>query len=152
MSAKRLGKLEKLACKRADQSRARLVHEQQALHQLDSHQSELRCINAEYQHAMVGRENVTPQSLAHRRSFVSQLAKKIDEISVQKALKLETVDRCARDHQQHLAQHSAIDLVHKQREKERVKLLASREQRQLDESAGRQYAQNLILNSERDNE
>ena len=152
MSAKRLGKLEQLAGKRAEQSRVRLVQEKQALHQLDSYQTELRGINTEYQQALVGKEDVTPQSLAHRRAFVSQLACKIDELAVQKALKLETVEHCAREHQQHSAQHSAIDLVHTQREKERVQLLAKREQQQLDESAGRQYVQNQILISEHNHE
>ena len=152
MSTKQLGKLEQLAGKRADRSRVRLIHEKRALHQLDSHQTELRCINAEYQQAMVGKENVTPQSLAHRRGFVSQLARKIDELSVQKALKLKTVEACACEYKQHSAQHSAIDLVHKQREKERVQLLASREQQLLDESAGSQYVQNHLLNSEHDHE
>ena len=152
MSAKRLGKLEQLAGKRADQSRVRLMRETQALHQLDSHQTELRCINAEYQQAIVGKQNVTPQSLAHRRGFVSQLARKIDELSVQKALKLETVEHCTREHQQHTAQHSAIDLVHKQRERQRIELLAHREQQQLDESASRQYVQIQILKSEHEHE
>ena len=152
MSVKRLGKLEQLAGKRADQSRARLAQEEQALRQLQSYHTELRSINAEYQQATVGNESVTPQSLAHRRAFVSQLALKLDELSIQKAQKLETVEQRAHEHQQHAAQHAAIDTVHKQRVKQRGQSLARREQQQFDESAGRQYVQNQILSTERDNE
>lgn len=152
MSAKKLGKLEQLAGKRAEQSRVQLAHETQALHQIDSHHSELRAINTEYQQAMVGNDEVAPQLLAHRRAFVSQLTQKLDELLAQKSLKQETVKQRAREHEQRSAQHTAIDLIHKQRTRELEQLRLRREQQQLDESASQLYYQNQALKDEYDHE
>ena len=76
---------------------------------------------------MVGNDEVAPQLLAHRRAFVSQLTQKLDELLAQKSLKQETVKQRAREHEQRSAQHTAIDLIHKQRTRELEQLRLRRE-------------------------
>lgn len=152
MSSKQLEKLEELAGKRADQSRNVLHQEQQKLQQMELHRTELNSINQEYQKALVGRPEVAPQQLAHRRAFVEQLTRKLDELALQSELKRQTVTAKAAEHQHHTAQHTAIEIVNKHRNEAHELATSQLHQQQLDEVARGQHFERNRLNMEQDNE
>ena len=141
MSTSQLGRLEKLAGKRADKSRHALKQQTQELQQLDKHRTELRSINHEYQQAPIGTEVAAPRLLAIRREFVQQLAQKIDELDVHREQALEKLKERAEECKQFTAQHTAIDIVNQQRAEEYNALVNLKDQQQLDETAGRQHYQ-----------
>lgn len=152
MSSEQLGKLEELAGKRADQSRDQAEREKQQLRQIDQHRHELRAINKEYQQSPVGREDVAPQLLAHRRAFVEQLTQKLDELSIQREQKYRSVQARVHEHQQRAAQHTAIELIHSKRIEERENARARREQQQLDETARGLHYQRKHMEKEQGND
>ena len=148
MSTRQLGKLERLAGKLAERSRLHLENEARALQQMDQHHAELRAINKEYQQALVGNENVTPSSLAHRRLFVAELTNKIDQLVQQRDVKERSVKKCVDQYKQRIAEHTAIGLIHKRSLQELALQQNRTEQQQLDEYAGQRHYLNPNENFE----
>lgn len=143
MDSGRLEKLEELAGRRADKSRHSLELEQQKLQQLEHHSNELRSINQEYQQAPVGNSDVAPQQLAQRRAFVERLTEKLEELAEQREQKRQSVSAKAYEHQQHTAQHTAIEIVNTHRLEQASVIAQQRDQQQLDEIArGLHFEQN----------
>lgn len=152
MSSKPLDKLEKLAGQRADQSHRLFEQEMQQLQTIDQHRAELHVINSEYQQGPVGRTDVAPQLLAQRRAFVEQLTRKLDELRTQREQKRQMVQTRMHEHQQHTAQHAAIELISEKRIDE-LKIAGSRqEMQQLDEVARGRHYQQQALNKEQSND
>jgi len=152
MSSKQLEKLEKLAGKRVDQSRNVLEVEQQKLWQIEHQRTELRSINQEYQHALVGRSEVVPQQLAYRRAFVEQLTQKLDQLADQSELTRKRVTEKAIEHQQRTAQHTAIETVTTHRVDAEKEVASQRQQQQLDEVARSQHFERNLIDKEYDND
>ena len=148
MSAKQLGKLERLAGKRVEQSRLRLENEARALQKMDQHHSELHAINTEYQQAVVGKENVAPTSLAHRRMFVTELTQKLDQLLQQREVKEQSLQLCIEEYKQRIAEHTAMDVIHKHSLQDLAQQQSRREQQQLDEYAGQRHHLNPHKNFE----
>ena len=152
MSSKPLGKLVKLAGQRADQSRKLAEQEKHQLRTIDQQRAQLREINVEYQQGPVGRADVAPQLLAHRRAFVEQLTKKLDELSLQREQKLQQVKTRMQEEQQHAAQHAAIEVINDKHVVE-LEIAASRhEMQQQDEAARAQHYRQAILKKEQGND
>lgn len=152
MSSRQLGKLEELAGKRVDQSRDRVEYEKQQLRTIDQHRSELHAINREYQQGPVGQAEVAPQLLAHRRAFVEQLTRKLDELSLQREQKRQMVHTRMHEHQQRTAQHAAIELIHDKRVEQLELAMSRHEQQQLDEAARGQHLQQQTIDQAMENE
>lgn len=152
MSSKPLDKLEKQASQRADHSRKLVEQEKQQLQTIDQHRAELHMINCEYQQGPVGRTDVAPQLLAQRRAFVEQLTRKLDELSMQREQKHQLVQTKVQEHQQHTAQHAAIEIISQKRVEELEIAGSRRETQQLDEAARGQHYQQQVLNKEQSND
>lgn len=152
MSSEQLDKLEKLAGQRTDRSRAILARETQELALLDRHCRELRTLNHEYQNSLLCEAEVSPQSLAHRRAFVKQLAEKLDALAEQREQKNLSVEQKLLDHQQHTAQQAAIELVNESRSELHRQAVVRRDQQQLDASAQTQHIQQQHSEREQGND
>ncbi|MFK8077143.1 MAG: hypothetical protein AB8B84_11195 [Granulosicoccus sp.] len=108
MSSAKLAKLESLSEEQAEYSRDLVERQRAELSQLDSHHSDLKRINQEYQNAIVGVDGVSPQQLALRRSFVSQLTSKLDDLNQEKARKNVMLQESINDFHEQSAQTAAI--------------------------------------------
>lgn len=152
MKSEPLDKLEKLAEQRAERSRGIWMREQQVLDQIDEHCRELRMMNHEYQNSLLGDAQVSPQLLAHRRNFVQQLSKKLDELKEQRVQKHESVEQKADELRMHSAQQAAIQTINDARAITRDSVLAKREQQQLDGNAQIQHIQRQYTDGEQGND
>lgn len=122
MSSAKLAKLESLSEEQAEHSRDLVERQRRELSQLDSHHSDLNRINHEYQNGLVGMEGVSPQQLAHRRSFVSQLTRKLDVLHHERIQKKEMLQTSIHEHQQQRAQTAALgSMVEREAAKEVVR-------------------------------
>ena len=152
MSSKPRDKLEKLAGRRADQSRQLVEREKQQLLAIDQQNAQLHTINREYQQSSVGRDDIAPQLLAERRAFVERLTAKLDVLKLQREQKRQTLQTSMQKHQVHAAQHSAIELMNHKRVQE-LKMASNRqEMHQLEDAARGQYFQQQRFNKEPGND
>lgn len=108
MSSAKLAKLESLSEEQAEHSRDLVERQRLELSQLDNHHSDLKRINLEYQNSLIGLDGVSPQQLAHRRSFVSQLTRKLDVLHHERIQKKEKLQISIKEHQQQSAQTAAL--------------------------------------------
>ncbi len=108
MSSAKLAKLESLSEEQAEHSRDLVERQRLELSQLDGHHSDLTRINLEYQNGLVGVEGVSPQQLAHRRTFVSQLTNKLEVLQHERVQKNKKLQGSIKEHQQQSAQSAAL--------------------------------------------
>lgn len=121
MSSAKLAKLESLSEEQAEHSRDQVERQRLELSQLDGHHSDLKRINQEYQNGLVGLEGVSPQQLAHRRSFVSQLTRKLDVLHHERIQKKEMLKESIKEHHHQSAQTAALgSMVERETAKEAV--------------------------------
>jgi len=152
MSLSRLGKLEKLASKRTDQSRVKLARDTSVLKQIEHHHSELTSISHEYQQGPVGQAEVAPQLLAQRRAFVEQLTGKLEQLAQQSEQKKKVVQQQTDEHTRRTAQHAAIELLYKKQADEIDDKTTRYEQQMLDEAARHQHLALRAINKEQGND
>lgn len=111
MGSSQLEKLEKLAGQRADASGLASRKQRDSLMLLEQQDNELSRIHQEYQTGIVGRSDVSPQLLAHRRAFVSRLSAKMEDLKQQKQQQKERLRQSAAEHLRHQSQRAALDLM-----------------------------------------
>lgn len=129
-----LASLEALADKFANQSRVLVEREKKAIRQLDEHRDELKKINQEYQQAIVGRVDTTPQLLAHRRAFVDGLTEKLNELGFQRIKREEQFQQRMIEHRKRRAQHAALEVMRAKEQAKRSAAIARTEQISMEES------------------
>lgn len=135
MKSDSLAALEELAEKFSDQSRMLVERERSAIRELDEHHCELVKLNREYQHSIVGRTDTTPQSLEHRRAFVSGLTSKLQELQFQRAQRYQQLEQRLVEHRKRNAQHAALEAMQQRAHSKRRATVARHEQLSMEESA-----------------
>lgn len=139
MSSKPLDKLEKLAGSRVELLRVVLMREIKQLEHITRHMTDLRSINKEYQQSVVGKSEIGPQHLAHRREFVEKLRDKLEALNDDKTQMVKRIDEKSTELKYCSAQHSAIGILNEKRKESLRKSDNQREQKQLDEITGAQH-------------
>lgn len=152
MSSKPLDKLEKLASSRVELLRVVLMREIRQLEHITRHMTDLRSINKEYQQSIVGKSEIEPQHLAHRRAFVEKLSGKLEALNEDKTQMVKRIDEKSSELQYCSAQQSAIEIMNEQRKESLLKIDTQREQKTLDEIAGAQHLRRTRLQKEKRNE
>lgn len=148
MSSAKLAKLESLSEEQAEHSRERVERQRLELFQLDNHHKELKRINLEYQNALLGVEGVSPQHLAQRRSFVSQLTQRLDVLGNERIKMKETLQESLQAHREKTVQTAAIaSMVEREVLKEDARV--SRQQ-QLQENETAQSLRQVALSRRED--
>lgn len=128
---KNLEALSKLA---AENTLEAVEREKQRLHELDAQRRELGWIKQDYQTSVVGKDSIVPQMLAHRRSFVSKLASKLDELQVERDSRMQSLNQKIREHQHKTAEHSALDGIYQRQLKEHERKTERMEQAQMEDA------------------
>lgn len=133
MSSAKLAKLETLAELQAEGSKKIVERQRLELAQMDQHHSDLDRINLDYQNGVVGVEDMSPQYLAHRRSFVSGLSTKLDMLKEQRNKKTQVFEESVRESRKHSARTAALGaLVNRGKLNEQLSTTRQAEKQQSD--------------------
>lgn len=134
MSSLRLSKLEALSQTRADKASNAVAKQRAKLSMIDRQHGELQAINREYQDDVVGRANISPQLLAHRRAFVAGLTVKLDELQHSRRQQDDRLKESLVEQHQRTAQTTAIGTMAERHELQEAEVAVRHEQAQLEES------------------
>ena len=148
MSSAKLAKLESLAELQAENSKEVVKRQQLELTQIEQHHSDLNRINLDYQHGVVGVEDMSPQYLAHRRGFVSGLSEKLDLLKEERIQKSDLLEQSIRENRKHTARTAALGALVERRKADEALFLSRQAEKQQSDTL--QALRHINLSKEKD--